>query len=67
MLSKIEFTEAVQLHSDGLFRYMLKLVKDKAMAENWVQDAYTALWENRERGIKWGQVFPLYNSISKND
>jgi len=48
MLSRKEFNEAVQLHSDSLFRYMLKLVRDRDMADNWVQEAYTVLWEKRE-------------------
>lgn len=47
MISKQKFNDAVKNYSDSLFGYMLKLTKDKDEAQNWVQEAYTVLWEKR--------------------
>jgi RNA polymerase sigma-70 factor (ECF subfamily) len=47
MIGKAEYEEAVAQHSNALFRYMFKLIGNKEEAENWVQEAYTILWEKR--------------------
>lgn len=49
MITRSDFNKAVEIHSDGLYGYMLKLVKDKDEAKNWVQEAFTILWENRDK------------------
>lgn len=47
MISKAEYEQAVAQHSNALYRYMNKLIGNKEEAENWVQEAYTILWEKR--------------------
>ena len=49
MITKSDFNKAVEIHSDRLYGYMLKLVKDKDEAKNWVQEAFTILWENKDK------------------
>lgn len=41
-----DYNQAVTLHSDGLFRFVLKNIKDKHKAEDVVQDSYERLWKN---------------------
>ncbi len=39
-----EYNKCVDLHSDGLFRFLLKNVKDRDKAKDLVQDTYAKLW-----------------------
>lgn len=39
-----EFNSCVDLHSDNLYRFILKNVKDKDKAKDVVQDTYEKLW-----------------------
>lgn len=39
-----EFNQCVDLHSDNLYRFILKSVKDKDKAKDIVQDTYEKLW-----------------------
>jgi RNA polymerase sigma factor (sigma-70 family) len=43
-----EYNKCVDLHSDGLFRFLLKNVKDKEKANDLVQETYTRLWTKVE-------------------
>jgi RNA polymerase sigma factor (sigma-70 family) len=39
-----EYNQCVDLHSDGLYRFLLKNVKDRDKAKDLVQETYTKLW-----------------------
>lgn len=39
-----DYNKCVDLHSDGLYRFLLKNVKDKDKAKDLVQDTYAKLW-----------------------
>jgi len=39
-----EYNKTVELHSDGLYRFLLKNVKDADKARDLVQETYTKLW-----------------------
>jgi RNA polymerase sigma factor (sigma-70 family) len=39
-----EYNQCVDLHSDGLYRFLLKNVKDKDKARDLVQETYARLW-----------------------
>jgi RNA polymerase sigma-70 factor (ECF subfamily) len=39
-----EYNKTVELHSDGLYRFLLKNVKDTDKARDLVQETYTKLW-----------------------
>jgi len=43
-----EYNEAVDLWSDRIFGYVLKLVRDTALAEDIVQDVYEKLWKRKD-------------------
>jgi RNA polymerase sigma-70 factor (ECF subfamily) len=43
-----EYNKSVDLFSDNVYRFILKNVKDKAMARDIVQDSYEKLWINHE-------------------
>lgn len=43
-----EYNEAVDLWSERVFGYVLKLVRDTALAEDIVQDVYEKLWNRKE-------------------
>jgi RNA polymerase sigma-70 factor (ECF subfamily) len=47
-MTVIEFNKCVDLHSDGLYRFLLKNVKDKDKARDLVQDTFTKLWQKVE-------------------
>ncbi len=47
-MNTIEYNEAVDLWSDRVFGYVLKLVRDTALAEDIVQDVYERLWKRKE-------------------
>jgi len=44
-----EFNKCVDSFSDNLFRFLLKSVKDKAIAEDIVQDSFEVLWINSKK------------------
>lgn len=39
-----EYNQTVDLHSDGLYRFLLKNVRDAEKARDLVQETYTRLW-----------------------
>lgn len=39
-----EYNKCVDLHSDGLYRFLLKNVKDRDKAKDLVQETYAKLW-----------------------
>jgi RNA polymerase sigma factor (sigma-70 family) len=39
-----EYNQCVDLYSDGLYRFLLKNVKDRDQAKDLVQDTYAKLW-----------------------
>ena len=39
-----EYNQCVDLHSDGLFRFILKNIKDKEKAQDVVQETFTKMW-----------------------
>jgi len=39
-----EFNKSVDLHSDGIFRFILKNIKDEDEAKDIVQDTYEKMW-----------------------
>jgi RNA polymerase sigma factor (sigma-70 family) len=39
-----EYNKAVDLHSDGLYRFLLKNVKDRDKAKDLVQETFAKLW-----------------------
>ncbi len=43
-----EYNQTVDNHSDGLFRFALKTLKDKMQAEDIVQEAFARLWEKKD-------------------
>jgi RNA polymerase sigma-70 factor (ECF subfamily) len=47
-MSISEYNEAVDLWSDRIFGFVLKLVRDKELAEDLVQDVYEKLWKKKD-------------------
>jgi RNA polymerase sigma-70 factor (ECF subfamily) len=43
-----EFNQSVELYSDGVYRFVLKNIKDEEKARDIVQDSYEKLWRNHE-------------------
>lgn len=43
-MTRTEYNRAVD-HSDGVYRFILKMCKSKEMAEDVVQDSFMKLWE----------------------
>ncbi len=48
MITQEDFNHAVKQYSDRLYRFMLKLVNNTDDAQNWVQEAFTILWEKKD-------------------
>lgn len=44
-----QFNICVDNHADGLFRFVLGIVRTKVLAEDIVQDSYLKIWENRKK------------------
>lgn len=44
----LDFNRAVDDYSDGLYRFIVKSIKDQYFAQDIVQDSYEKLWRNRE-------------------
>lgn len=43
-----EFNKCVDDHSDGVYRFILKNLRDSETAKDVVQDAFTKMWEKRK-------------------
>ncbi|MBN2519866.1 MAG: RNA polymerase sigma factor [Bacteroidales bacterium] len=43
-----EFNQSVDLHSDSIYRFILKNIKDEDKARDIVQDSFEKLWRNHE-------------------
>lgn len=43
-MTTTEYNKCVDLHSDGLYRFLLKNVKDRDKAKDLVQETFTKLW-----------------------
>ena len=43
-----EFNQCVDNHSDGLYRFILKNIRDEDEARDIVQDSFEKMWRNRE-------------------
>ncbi len=43
-----DYNKAVDDYSDGVYRFILKSIKDKEKARDIVQDTYTKLWVNKD-------------------
>lgn len=43
-----EYNECVDQHADGVFRFVLKNIRDEELARDVVQDAFTKMWEKAE-------------------
>lgn len=44
-----EFKNNVMIHKDKLFRFALGIVKDKAVAQDVVQEVFIKVWDTREK------------------
>ena len=44
-----EYNECVDKYSDNLYRFLLKNIKDEALANDFVQDSYEKLWLNYKK------------------
>ncbi|WP_372774477.1 RNA polymerase sigma factor [Mangrovibacterium sp.] len=42
-----EFNQAVKLHADGVYRFVLKNIRDEEKARDIVQDSFEKLWVHR--------------------
>ncbi len=47
-MKRSDYNTAVDLYADGLFRFALKQVLDRAIAQDLVQDTFMKVWEKRE-------------------
>ncbi len=43
-----EYNKCVDEHSDGVYRFILKNIRDSETAKDVVQDAFTKMWEKRK-------------------
>ena len=43
-----EYNKCVDKHSDGVYRFILKNIRDTETAKDIVQDAFTKMWEKRK-------------------
>lgn len=48
LMTVAEYNKCVDLHSDNIFRFIVKNVKDDMKAEDIVQDTYEKLWKRFE-------------------
>ncbi len=44
-----EYNNCVDQHSDNLYRFLLKNIRDEALAGDFVQDSYEKLWLNYQK------------------
>jgi RNA polymerase sigma-70 factor (ECF subfamily) len=45
-MTKEEYNKTVKEHSNGLYRFILKMMKDEDKAEDVVQESYIKLWQH---------------------
>jgi len=45
-MNRKEYNECVDKHADAVYRFILKACRNKALAEDIVQESFLALWEN---------------------
>ena len=45
-MTRKEYNECVDKHADAIYRFILKSCKNKALADDIVQESFLALWEN---------------------
>ena len=50
-----EYNQCVDDHSDGIYRFILKNIRDKDMAMDIVQDTYEKLWK-KFREVQYGKA-----------
>ncbi len=66
-MTRKEYNTAVDLHADGLYRFILKSMSDTEAAKDVVQDVFTKLWikhENVEFGKSKSYLFTAgYNTM----
>ena len=43
-----EYNDCVDQYADGLYRFALRLMDNRVVAEDLVQEAFTRLWEKRQ-------------------
>lgn len=48
-MNRKEYNSAIDLHADGLFRFVLKSMNDEDSAKDVLQDVFTKLWEKKEQ------------------
>ena len=44
-----EFNDSVDRYSDGIYRFILKNIRQEAVAQDIVQETYEKLWKNKNR------------------
>lgn len=47
-MNRKEYNEAVELYADNLYRFIVKHTRNKMLAEDIVQEAFTKVWEKHE-------------------
>jgi len=47
-MTTVEYNQCVDQYADGVFRFILKNIKNKEAARDIVQDAFTKMWEKHE-------------------
>lgn len=47
-MTRKEYNTAVDMHADGLYRFILKSMNDSESAKDVVQDVFTKLWEKHD-------------------
>lgn len=62
-MSEKEYNECVQLYADGVYRFIVKNLRIAANAEDVVQSAFQALWEQRNQ-VRVGQFKALLFTIA---
>lgn len=48
-MTRQEYNNCIDLYADRLYRFLLKMGKDRENARDIVQDAFEALWRNRKK------------------
>ncbi|MFZ7146599.1 MAG: RNA polymerase sigma factor [Bacteroidota bacterium] len=48
-MTSAEYNQCVDTHADGLFRFILKNMRDEEEARDVVQDAFEKMWRNHEK------------------
>ena len=58
-MTDLEFNICVDDYSDGVYRFILKISKNKEDARDIVQTAFEKLWVNREK-VETLKASPIY-------